>query len=160
MDIIKLENGKYAKPCYKCGKIQTYLRKNYAKESFRLKKMCKSCSNKITKNCHRGLYNDIRISWFNKFKVSAETRNIEFNIDIEYIWQIYLKQNKKCALSKIDIGWNQTGEVHTASIDMSNSTKGYIVDNVLLIYKDINFMKQSFTQEHFIYLCKEIAKNT
>ena len=59
VSVIKLENGKYAKNCPQCGEKQTYLRKNYAEESFKLGKLCKSCSNKITENCSRGLYEKI-----------------------------------------------------------------------------------------------------
>ena len=104
VSIVKLDNGRYAKPCPQCGEQQSYLRKNYAEESNRLGKLCKSCSNKITDNCHRGFYEDIRTSWLAKCKSSAELRKLEWNLSEEYIWQVYLSQDKKCALSGKDIG--------------------------------------------------------
>lgn len=153
----KLSNGRYAKPCPKCGKEQTYLRKNYAEESLRLGKLCKSCSNKITENCHRGFHEDIRKSWFNKCKVGAETRGLNWNLSEEYIWQLYLSQNKKCVLSGKSIGWTKEGYIHTASIDRIDSNDGYIIGNVQLVHKDINFMKQQYSQEYFIEMCKLVA---
>ena len=156
-EVIKLEDGRYAKACPQCGKEQTYLRKNYAKESLRLGKLCKSCSNKITDNCHRGLYEDIRVSWFNKFKVNADTRGIYWNLTIEAIWELYLNQEKVCALSGMDIGWAESGAIHTASIDRIDSSQGYVLENIQLVHKDINMMKQSYSNERFVEICKLVA---
>jgi hypothetical protein len=84
-------------------KIQSYLRKNYAEESLRLKKLCKKCSNQKTENCHRGWHRGIRISWFNKFKVSAETRGLEWVLSMDDVADLYEKQKGKCALTGWDI---------------------------------------------------------
>ena len=155
--VIKGENGRWFKPCPSCGNLQDYLRRNYAEESLRLNKLCKSCSNKLTDNCHRGLYNDIRLSWFNKFKSSAELRNLEFKITVEYLWKIFKDQDFKCALTGWPIGWSETGAVHTASIDRIDSSLGYIEGNIQLLHKDVNMMKQQYSQEYFIEMCNAVA---
>jgi hypothetical protein len=80
MEVTKGVGGRYYKPCSSCGEMQSYLRKNYAVESLRLKKMCKKCSNQQTDNCHRGWHRGVRVSWFNKFKISAETRGITWDL--------------------------------------------------------------------------------
>jgi hypothetical protein len=157
MQVLKLDNGRYGKKCPQCNTDQTYLRKNYAEESLRLGKLCKSCSNKITENCHRGFYEDIRTSWINKCKLSAELRNIVWDLSEEFIWQLYLSQDKKCALSDKPIGWCKEGSIHTASLDRIDSSEGYVVGNIQLVHKDVNFMKQQFSQEYFIETCKLIA---
>lgn len=157
--VIEKVNGRYTKPCPECGEIQSYLRISYAKKSLELKKVCKKCSNRKTENSHRGYYHDIPITWFNKFLTSSECRNIEFNIKIEDVYDLFLKQNKKCALSGIDLYFEPYGLKHIISIDRIDSSKGYIIDNIQLIHKDLNFMKQSFSQEHFINMCKLVAKN-
>lgn len=156
--VIKLTDGRFAKNCPQCGEQQTYLRHNYAQESLRLGKLCKACSNKITDNCNRGLYNEIRLSWYAKCKTGAELRGLEWSLSEEYIWQLYLSQNKKCALSGVDIGWSKIGSVHSASIDRIDSNAGYVLDNVQLVHKDINFMKQAFPQTYFIEMCKRVAE--
>lgn len=157
MSVVKLDNGRFAKPCPQCGEEQTYSRKNYAQESLRLNKLCKSCSNKITDNCSRGLYEKIRLSWYNKFKVGAETRGIEFAVSVEFLWELYLAQEKVCALSGLSIGWAEVGAIHTASIDRIDSTCGYTPENIQLVHKDVNMMKQQYSNERFVEVCKAVA---
>ena len=70
MEIFKGIDGRWYKPCSECGEMQSYLRKNYANESLRLKKTCKKCSNRKANNCHRGWHRGVRVSWVHKLKVS------------------------------------------------------------------------------------------
>lgn len=157
--MIQGPDGRWYKPCPGCGIEQSYLRRNYAEHSERLNKLCKSCSNRITENCSRGLYEDIRLSWVNKCAVSAETRGISWELTPEIIWEIYLEQRCVCALSGVPIGWTEVGQIHTASLDRINNDKGYTADNVQLVHKDVNFMKQSYSQDYFIDVCKKVAEN-
>jgi hypothetical protein len=161
MHIEKREDGRYYKPCPECGEMQNYLRKNYAYESLRLNKSCKKCSNKKDSNCNRGWYKGIRISWFNKFKTSAETRGIQWDITIDDIAEVMKTQNYKCKLTNLDIEFPKSGhpQKSLASIDRIDSKKGYIKNNIQLVLKDINMMKQSYSQEHFIKMCKYVAEN-
>ena len=156
--MIKGPGGRWYKPCPGCGKEQSYLRHNYAKQSERLRKLCKACSNRVTENCNRGMYEDIRLSWVAKCAVSAETRGLSWELTPESIWEIYVEQRCVCALSGIPIGWSEVGQAHTASLDRIDSAKGYTVDNVQLVHKDINFMKQSYSQEYFIDMCRKVAE--
>jgi hypothetical protein len=157
--LIEKKDGRYYKPCPECGEMQSYLRLCYAKQSLELNKTCKKCSNRKTENCHRGLYNGIPITWFNKFKNSSELRNITFNISIEDVFEMYNKQNGKCFLSGKEIGWVEVGQKHTASLDRIDSSIGYELNNIQLVHKDINFMKQSYSQDYFIEMCKFVSEN-
>lgn len=156
--VTKGSDGRYYKPCSKCGELQSYLRKNYAEESLRLKKMCKPCANKVVDNSHLGFYEDIPLSWFNKVAAGAELRGLAFNLTLEHIWSVYVEQDGKCALSGQPIGWAEVGQIHTVSIDRIDSSKGYLKDNVQLLHKDVNFMKQQFDNEYFIEVCKMIGE--
>jgi hypothetical protein len=157
----KGKDGRWYKPCSKCGKICDYLRYQYALQSYKLDKKCKSCSNKETDNCHRGWYKGIRISWFNKFKISAEYRAIEFNITIDDVAELIQKQNFKCALSGWDISFPETGipQKCDASIDRIDSKKGYSVENIQITHKTINMIKNKYDNDFFIYVCKSISEN-
>jgi archaellum component FlaC len=42
----------------------------------------------------------------------------------------------------------------TASLDRVDSAKGYIKGNVQWVHKDINMMKQQYSQEYFIQMCR------
>lgn len=133
------------------------MRKSYAEESLRLGKLCKGCSNKITDNCHRGLFEGIRLSWFGKARISAEYRNLSWDLSVEAVWELYLAQEKVCALSGLPIGWAKVGAVHTASLDRIDSTGGYTLDNVQLLHKDVNMMKQQYSNERFVEICRAVA---
>ncbi len=49
--------------------------------------------------------------------------------------------------------------VFNFSIDRVDSNLGYTQDNIVLCIWDINNMKFNFSQEHFIELCKMVARN-
>ena len=158
-NIFKGKNGRWYKPCSECNELQSYLRKNYALESYKLKKTCKKCSNKKTENCHRGWNKGIRLSWFNKFKVSAETRGIKFLLSIDDVAEIYKTQNGKCALTGWNIVFPETGHPQQAdaSLDRIDSSKHYETGNVQIVHKMVNMMKQRYSQDDFIKVCKAVA---
>jgi hypothetical protein len=154
-------DGRWYKPCSKCGKMCDYLRYHYAFQSYKLNKKCKSCSNKETDNCHRGWHKGIRISWFNKFKISAECRGLEFNIKMDDVAELIQKQNFKCALSGWDISFPETGvpQKCDASIDRIDSKKGYSIENIQITHKTINMIKNKYDNDFFIYVCKSVSEN-
>lgn len=90
----------------------------------------------------------------------SKRRKIEFNITIEYAWELFLEQNRKCELSGLEIyfpkSYNGKG---TSSLDRIDSSKGYIVGNIQWVHKDINLMKNKLNQEYFINMCKIVSKN-
>ena len=161
MNIVKGPDGRYYKPCFECGEMQSYLRKNYAQESLRLKKVCKKCSNRKTENCHRGWYRGIRISWFNKFKTCAETRGFEWSLNLDDSADLYERQNKKCALTGWDISFPELGHpsCFSCSIDRIDSKKHYTVYNIQLVDGRVNIMKGKWEQALFIQVCKAVAQN-
>ena len=93
----------------------------------------------------------------------AYIRNIIFDITEEYAWNIFLKQDKRCAISGMEIIFSKTkkgqntGET-TASLDRIDSTKGYIEGNIQWTYKWINCMKYDFSNEEFMELCRQVVK--
>jgi hypothetical protein len=93
---------------------------------------------------------------------NAKKRNIDFQITKEDIIDLYLKQNKKCNLSGLEISFSETESQHlknntTASIDRIDNNKGYTKDNIQLIHKDINIMKNVFPEDKFILYCNLIS---
>lgn len=157
--VVKGADGRYYKPCPKCNEIQSYLRKNYAEESLRLKKLCKKCSNQKTENCHRGWHRGIRISWFNKFKVSAETRGLEWILSMDDVADLYEKQKGKCALTGWDITFPDIGHpsFFSCSIDRIQNNIGYTKENIQLVEGRVNMIKNKYTQEFFLEVCKAVA---
>ncbi len=97
-----------------------------------------------------------------EIKRRAEKRKKEFNISIEYLWNLFLEQDRKCALTGLSIYF---GRVYyrnetSASLDRIDNNKGYIKGNVRWVLKDINMIRGSYSTEYFIKLCQAVADNS
>lgn len=94
---------------------------------------------------------------------SAKDRNIDFNVSKEYLWELFLLQNRRCNLSGLELTFGtKIGnriEDKTASLDRIDSNKGYLEGNVQWVHKNINLIKWSFSQEYFINLCEQIVEH-
>lgn len=96
---------------------------------------------------------------WSRIKYSAARRNIYFDPDltVEFAWNLYITQNKKCKLSNIPITINRSKKIsNTASLDRINSSLGYSKDNVQWLHRDVNYMKQSLSNKDTIKLCRDI----
>jgi hypothetical protein len=95
----------------------------------------------------------------NQIKVHAKSKNRICDITEEDILDLWIKQNKKCALTGTYIQFHNVFKLSTASVDRIDSKKGYTIDNVQLLHKDINLSKRIYSDEYYIYLCKLVAEN-
>jgi len=130
------------------------------------------CLGKYTKSC--GCYRDeiafkgcgdISITFYKTTRRGAIERGLEFSITIEDIWELYLKQNRKCALSGQELRFikgytnKHRRNIQNASVDRTNNNLGYTKENIQIVHKDINKMKQHFDNDYFIQTCKLICNN-
>ena len=154
---VKTKSGKIVTrwnvECLNCGKKRFINRKDHAVRLSSNK--CKQCSNK--NNHPQGEYKGIRISFFNKFKLSADNRGLDFEIDIEFASELAKNQKYKCRYSGLNLKFNGDFKEITASIDRIDSSIGYLKDNVCWVHKDVNMMKQQFTEKRFIELCRLVS---
>lgn len=88
---------------------------------------------------------------------SKGRKPLEFTLTKQEAWDLFLKQNRKCALSGVDLEINSQNKYNTASVDRINSSKGYVLSNIQWVHKHVNLMKNKFDQEYFIDFCKKIA---
>lgn len=86
-------------------------------------------------------------------------KKVPVTITKEYAWDLYIQQNKKCALSGADILIAGASQYNTASIDRIDSSKGYEEGNIQWVHKHINFMKRTYSQEYFIEMCRRVVEN-
>ena len=110
-------------------------------------------------HCKYSGYGDINGSIWGKIKEAAKRRNLEFSITIEETWDLFISQNKKCALTELPIEMGVGRLKGTASLDRKNSIKGYTTDNIQWVHRNINIVKHSCSQEYFISLCRKVANN-
>ena len=95
--------------------------------------------------------------WYNhvlRERKQNERVRVPVTITIEYAWELFLKQERKCSLTGMDIVIANDG---TASIDRIDSSKGYEEGNIQWVHKDINFMKRTYSQQYFIDMCRRVA---
>lgn len=89
----------------------------------------------------------------------AKKKGLTFTITINEAWNQFLKQEKKCALTGQPIYFGKTNaEEATASLDRIDSNKGYELNNIQWVHKDVNRAKSDFTQQYFLDLCKKVVE--
>lgn len=153
-----LGNGSFIECICSCGTI----RKLRAYELLDgTKTQCRKCSVRDKSANWKGV-GKIPHSTFTIIKLRAEARNKKFDVTIEYLSELFDIQNGKCALSGLPIsfgveGKNLSNAIGTASLDRIDSSLGYIKGNVQWVHKHINSMKNAYTTEYFIQLCKEVV---
>lgn len=138
-----------------CGKMMT----------IRYNNLCRTKSCGCIKQCNEKSalwkgHGEISSRVWTSIKTSAKIRKIEFCISIEYIWDLFLEQKGKCALTGRELILKTPSQCYsqrTASLDRIDNTKGYIIGNVQWIHKDINWMKGKFPLDTFLKVCKDVA---
>lgn len=97
-------------------------------------------------------------------KGRAKKRNLPIDIDLEYLLELYEKQNKKCALTGIDFVLERTIEnnkhftPYGPSIDKIDHNKGYTKDNIRLVCVMVNLSLNTFGDECFDKMCEAYIK--
>ena|ERR1035437_228002 len=106
---------------------------------------------------------DLSGGYLSQIKHGAFIRGFEYSISKEYLWDLFLKQNRKCALTGLDIYFGiygnkkqNGGRNQTASLDRVDSTRGYVEGNVQWVHKDINNIKQDYSMKELLNYCKLI----
>lgn len=110
------------------------------------------------KNCktYTG-YEGITGAYIAQMRRNARVRNRKFDLNPKYLWQLYEKQNRKCAISGLYIDFIVNSN-NRAALDRINPSKDYLKGNVQWVYNKINYMKWDLKQQDFIRLCKIITK--
>lgn len=123
-------------------------------------KQCKQCHSGTKSALWKG-YQDISMTFYSRLITQAKYRQIEFNLSIEYLWELFIQQNKKCKLTGLDLKFPLTRhETKTSniSLDRIDSSKGYIVGNVQWVHKTVNLIKNNLDCKLFIELCHFVSR--
>jgi hypothetical protein len=88
---------------------------------------------------------------------------LKWSLTSEHLWNLFLKQERKCALSGVEIYFSKRckptkDDPQTASLDRIDSSKGYIRGNVQWVHKYVNNMKMSLSEETLLDYCAKIYK--
>ena len=109
-------------------------------------------------------YKDISGSALRVYRENALSRGLEWSVDGRILWDIWLRQEGKCALTGIPLIMPPGGSrakrregVGTASLDRIDSTQGYSESNLQWVHKMVNRMKSDFSEQEFVAMCKSVA---
>ena len=100
--------------------------------------------------------------YVHSLRMRAVQRGWVFAVTAEQLWKLFLKQNRRCALSGELLVFPlvqlvKLQHTQTASVDRIDSTKGYTLDNVQWVHKHINYLKQDLSNEAFIEWCRKVS---
>lgn len=129
---------------------------------------------KNDKQCQDCYIKSISLGWpiapdhWKNYKNGAWKRGLKFEIDVDYAYNLFIKQDKKCTLTGDDlilydnsIKWKKESPAiaNYASLDRIDSSLGYVEGNVQWVRKDINIFKSNWNQATFINWCKMVAQH-
>lgn len=121
---------------------------------------CVRCANKSFQK-YDGFGGIPGVFWYSLVK-NAESRGRRVDITPEYAWEIFQRQDGKCALSGIDLTLpsKQTEKViSNASLDRIDNSIGYVEGNVQWVDKNVNLMRRTLGVREFVELCRLVASH-
>jgi hypothetical protein len=143
----------------KCGSIRlmtsTHIKRHPPEK-------CSECY-RSTQHANWTGYGEISGTYWRNVQIAAKFRKIEFSITIESAWELFLKQNRKCALTgeplifARQISGKVQPNMQTASLDRIDSEGAYFDDNIQWVHRDINKMKFDFPESKFIEWCRKVV---
>jgi hypothetical protein len=160
--------------CVKCGE------KDPQKFRETNKIQCKSCYSKSNSNYYENLPEEKKKEKINNQKKwqnnniikvrilgakhRAKRKNIEFNIDEDYINELLIKQNYRCTYTNTELELKMGSDdmfinPNTISIDRINPKLGYTKNNVALVTGIVNHMKNELSETSFLEVINLIQKN-
>ena len=109
-------------------------------------------------------YNDFIGTIIRYAKARAVEYSLDFDLDRDFITQLYESQSKKCFLTGIEFQFERIGEKRkrrpfAPSLDRIDYSKGYTKNNVRLVCSIVNIALSDFGDEAFDKMCKSYVRN-
>ncbi len=83
---------------------------------------------------------------------------VEFDLDIDEIYELYMKQQGNCALSGLPMT-NIMDDERSVSFDRIDTSKGYHIDNVRLVAARVNLLRSDMSDVDFVWWCRAVANH-
>lgn len=127
--------------------------------------ICRSCTTQRQREHLIGLDDEPKLrkcinTRFLAARDRANKHKMPFTITLDYLLDLWNKQNGICALSGIKMTYElKKGRTHTnVSIDKIDRTKGYIIGNIQLVCMACNQIKSDMPENLMYYFCKNIVE--
>lgn len=118
--------------------------------------ICIKCDLDSSASRYRGSFHGKLVSLLCAARQRAKKSGVEFEIDIDFLFDLLKNQNYKCFYSGRDLTYEvgKTG----VSIDRKDPKIGYLKSNVVLTQWVVNNMKNNLSIEDFKSLCRDISE--
>lgn len=103
---------------------------------------------------------EIPLSYLNAVRQNATKRNLSYNVSPQFLWELFLAQGRRCALSGVLLEFTggrnawATKMSTTASVDRIDNDRGYEPDNVRWVHKIVNRVRWALTDNEFLSWCR------
>lgn len=107
-------------------------------------------------------YEQLSGTFLKRMETCAAQRGLAWHLTPKILWDLYIKQNRRCAFSgreirmPIHVRQLRKSDHHLASLDRIDPEKGYEPDNVQWVCKRLNYMKHVLTDEVFMSFVKDV----
>ena len=91
---------------------------------------------------------------FNRVRNGARERNLDLEVDLQDLSDLWLLQDRACALTGLPLVL-----LDSASLDRIDSDLGYITGNIQWVHKYINKMKNDLPEKLFLEMCTAVVKH-
>jgi hypothetical protein len=136
-----------------CGKIKSIARRSLCFDGKSKTRSCGCMQKEAVKNYqYKGFMDISQTYWYHNVLMNAQRRNIPVNVTKEEVWEKYLIQGGLCRYTKIPIKFGDN-----ASIDRIDSSIDYDFNNIQIVHKLINQMKQGYGEDEFLQYCQMVA---
>lgn len=107
-------------------------------------------------------HGEISGTYWSAIKSSARIRKISFDLSIEDGWELFLNQERKCAITKLPLSFYTSNrrlnkKNQTASLDRINNKLGYVKGNVWWVHKTVNRLKSDLDLSELLFWVSKIA---
>lgn len=101
-----------------------------------------------------GKVGELTLTRYTKLQRSAETRNISFNVSMEYLWNLFEYQNHTCAITG-----DYIPSITEASLDRIDSNGNYEEGNVQWVTYQANVSKHTMSMNELYEFCKKVLNH-
>ncbi len=103
-------------------------------------------------------YRTLRGAQWNNILSCAHRRGLSVKVTVREAYNLMLKQKHKCAVTGLALQFWPVGKNKgTASLDRIDNSRGYVLDNVQWVHRDVNIMKRSLSMEQFVSICRLVV---
>ena len=115
---------------------------------------CQKCAAKdrgAAQAVKNGKVGNLNLTRYTKLQRSAESRNIPFEVSIEYLWNLFKSQNQVCAITG-----DYIESIEEASLDRIDSQGSYSEGNVQWVTYRSNVSKHTMSMNELYEFCQKV----